>query len=159
MKSITKSLRCPPSSTSRPCRWSATVAAPPWVSLTLLVADGKSPNDQEDHIRPEDEEGITIDKAPWRSKDAPSQNKSLRTAPLPQTSRHHHQDGAEAGKTLSKKTPPPPPERRPTKPLKPGEQFIHVLQQCLTPSRVTSASMSSVVWLSLVLVDCWADVG
>jgi hypothetical protein len=88
-----------------------------------------------------------------------NQKKSSSTTPLPQASRHLYRDGAEAEKTLLEKTPSPPPERRPTKPLKPGEQFIHVLRQCLTPSRVTSASLSSVVWLSLVLVDRWADVG
>jgi hypothetical protein len=44
MKITSKSLRCPSSSTSRPCRRPATTTARPRAGLTLLVADGKSPN-------------------------------------------------------------------------------------------------------------------
>jgi hypothetical protein len=68
---ITKrSLRGPSSSTSRPCRQRATAAAPPGIGLTLLVADRKSPNgSRRPHPSRRQNEGWTVEEAPWRSKD------------------------------------------------------------------------------------------
>jgi hypothetical protein len=45
----------------------------------------------------DEEEGITVDEYPWRSRDPHNQKKSSRTTPLPQVPWHCRREGANAG--------------------------------------------------------------
>jgi hypothetical protein len=90
-------LENPSSSTSRPCRRPIAAAAPPWIGLTLLVADGNLPNGRKDRIHHEDEEVEWItDEAPCQSEDPHTQEKSSKITLHPQISECRPREGVEA---------------------------------------------------------------